>query len=138
MPNFGTLVLGPPEICRFSAEIRFAEYRRSRISLLRHWELPQLRRCGDGARREGRKNRSGYGVMLGCDGARWELAQLRRNVEQRRHGAWMRRCWCCTPWRQHDRREWRRIDNKFLKTEATWPATQPAEDGARRRHRAAY
>ena len=26
MPNFGTLVLGPPEFRRFSAEIRFAEY----------------------------------------------------------------------------------------------------------------
>jgi hypothetical protein len=35
MPNFGTLVLGPPEFRRFSAEIRFAESRRSRISLLR-------------------------------------------------------------------------------------------------------
>jgi hypothetical protein len=34
MPNFGTLVLGPPEIRRFSAEIRFVEYRRSRISPL--------------------------------------------------------------------------------------------------------
>ena len=35
MPNFGTLVLGPHEFRRFSAEIRFAENRRSRISLLR-------------------------------------------------------------------------------------------------------
>ena len=33
MPNFGTLVLGPPEFRRFSAEIRFAEYRRSRIRI---------------------------------------------------------------------------------------------------------
>jgi hypothetical protein len=38
MPNFGTLVLGPHEIRRFSAEIRFAEYRRSRISLLSLWQ----------------------------------------------------------------------------------------------------
>jgi hypothetical protein len=30
---------------------------------------------------------------------------------------------------------WRRIDNKILKTEATWPATQPADDGAFWRHR---
>jgi hypothetical protein len=35
MPNCGTLVLGPPEFRRFSAEIRFAEYRRSRITHLR-------------------------------------------------------------------------------------------------------
>ena len=35
MPNFGTLVLGPLDIRRFSAEYRFAEYRRSRITLLR-------------------------------------------------------------------------------------------------------
>jgi hypothetical protein len=34
MPNCGTLVLGPPEFRRFSAEIRFAEYRRSRITHL--------------------------------------------------------------------------------------------------------
>jgi hypothetical protein len=34
MPNFGTLVFGPREFRRFSAEIRFVEYRRSRISLL--------------------------------------------------------------------------------------------------------
>ena len=34
MPNFGTLVWGPPEFRRFTAEIRFAEYRRGRISLL--------------------------------------------------------------------------------------------------------
>jgi hypothetical protein len=27
------------------------------------------------------------------------------------------------------------IDNELLKTEATWPALQPADDGARRRHR---
>jgi hypothetical protein len=35
MPNFGTLVFGPPDIRRIFAEYRFAEYRRSRISLLR-------------------------------------------------------------------------------------------------------
>jgi hypothetical protein len=104
------------------------------------WEPPELRRFGDGARREGRERPSGYGVMMGCDGARRELAQLRRDAGQRRRGAWMRRRWCCTPWRQQYRRERRRIDDEFLKTEATWPrpATQPAEDGARRRHRAAY
>ena len=34
MPNFWTLVWGPPEFRRFSAEIRFAEMRRGRISLL--------------------------------------------------------------------------------------------------------
>ena len=34
MPNFGTLVLGPPKFRRLSAEIRFAEYRRSQITLL--------------------------------------------------------------------------------------------------------
>jgi hypothetical protein len=30
------------------------------------------------------------------------------------------------------------IDNEFLKTEATRPALQPADDGARRRQGAAY
>ena len=35
MPNFWTLVWGPPEFRRFSAEIRFAEMRRGRITLLR-------------------------------------------------------------------------------------------------------
>ena len=33
MPNFWTLVWGPPAFRRFSAEIRFAEMRRGRISL---------------------------------------------------------------------------------------------------------
>ncbi len=32
MPNFWTLVWGPPAFRRFSAEIRFAEMRRGRIS----------------------------------------------------------------------------------------------------------
>ena len=34
MPNLGTLVLGPRDIRRFLAECRFAEYRRTQISLL--------------------------------------------------------------------------------------------------------
>jgi hypothetical protein len=39
------------------------------------WEPPKLRRCGDGARREGRESPSDYDVMLSCDGARRELEQ---------------------------------------------------------------
>ena len=43
MPNFWTMVWGPPAFRRFSAEIRFAGMRRGRITLLRSNLATQLR-----------------------------------------------------------------------------------------------